>query len=256
VKFEALLINARVVCAMLLREARIKYGRTSVGYLWAIVEPVFFIAVLSLLFTAFRSTAPFGESFALFFATGVLPFQLFQKMAHFVGDAFDANRPLFNYPLVKPMDAVISRAMLEFSTSIVVMTIVFGIQIIIFEVAAPNNILKIIQAMMLMALLGFGTGLTNASVRKKFPAWGYLFGIIMGPSFFVSGIFFTLQSIPTYYRSLLAWNPLIHGIEGFRDGYFPNYRSFDLDLAYLFWWGISLTFIGLIAERTIKRDEA
>ncbi len=243
----------RVIGALVLREARVRHGRTRLGYLWALIEPVFYVAVLSLLFSSFRSRAPHGESFALFFATGILPFQFYRNLANHVGGGFHANRPLFSYPLVKPIDAAISRTVLEIATSVVAICALFGVLVILLDVPLPHNLPNLFLAYSLMALYGFGTGLTNAVIRRKYPSWAQLFQLWMGPAFFLSGIFYSMQQVPSYYRYILSWNPLIHGVEGFRAGYYANYRTADLDLMYLFWFGISVTFFGLISERVTRK---
>ena len=247
-------IQFRVILALVLREARVRYGRSKLGYLWAIIDPVFIISILSLLFSAFRDSPPHGDFFLIFFTTGVLPFQYFRNCANFVGMSFFSNRNLFNYPVVHPMDAVFARMILETATTTVVVVIVITGQIVVFGVNTPHDIAYMTMVFFLAGLLGFGAGLCNAVIQRVFPSWKNFFSMIMGPAFFVSGIIHTLVSVPTYYRQFLVWNPIIHGVEGFRNGYYPDYPSFDIDLGYLFWFGFTLTFVGFVAERIVRRE--
>jgi capsular polysaccharide transport system permease protein len=246
-------VQIRVILALVLREARVRHGRSRAGYTWSIVEPVLLISVLTFLFTNFRSQSDSAINFAIFFATGVLPFQLFRNSSQYISQAFQSNLPLFNYPMVKPIDAVIGRTVLEFATHIVVMVLVLSFQILFLDADLPNDIATMLLAVFLLIFLAFGAGLNLAITRRRIPSISNLYTLIMGPAFFISGVFFSLSSLPSVYRELLAWNPLIHGLELFRSGYFVGYETQDISVLYLFWWGITLTFIGLLRERIGKR---
>lgn len=238
----------RVIFALVLREARVRHGRARIGYTWAIIEPVVLITILTILFSQFRSSGLSGREFALFFATGVLAFQLFRNTSTYLSMSFDANKPLFNYPGVKPMDAALARLVLDGTTHFLVIFLVLTFQIIVMDALIPHNIPFMVLSLMLLLLFAFGVGLTLAVVRRFMPAISNVYLVIMGPGFFVSGVFFSLADIPTFYREIVAWNPIIHGVEGFRSGYYLEYRDDDVSIYYLFVWVVCFNFIGLTGE--------
>lgn len=252
---QALSIHARVIGALVLREARVRHGRTKFGYLWAIVEPVFYVVALSALFSSFRGRAPFGDSMALFFSTGILTYHLFRNTAQQLGASFEANQPLFNYPIIQQIDAVFARLVLEVATWVLVVILVMTFVILVLDAPLPHNLPASLLAVALVVLMGFGVGLLNAVVRRKFVAWAVMFNVVTSPLLFISCVFYTLESIPSEYRHYLAWNPLVHGIEGVRMGYYPNYRCSELDLTYLLYWGVVTVFLGLFLERHTRSIE-
>lgn len=241
--------NIRVILALVLRESRVRHGRSKAGYTWAIVEPVLQITILTILFREFRGGADgSGAEFALFFATGVLSFNMFRNTAAYIMNSFEANRSLFNYPMVKPLDAVIARLILDLATNILVMIIVLGFQITFLDVPPPEHVPLMALPLALLALMALGAGLSLAVIKRFLPSAQNLYHIIMGPAFFVSCIFFSLSSVPTQYRMILWWNPLVHGVEGFRVGYFADYSAPDINLLYLFTWVCCLNFFGFVGE--------
>src|SRR5262245_48251372 len=116
----------RVIGALVLRDTRTRYGRSQLGYLWAIAEPLTYVAFMAALFAGLGRHPPFGSDNALFFASGILPFTLFAALSRSVSGAIEANRALLTYPIVKPIDALLARATLECATAIVVMIIMFS----------------------------------------------------------------------------------------------------------------------------------
>lgn len=88
----------RTIVALMLREMVTTYGRSPGGYIWAIVEPVAAIALLSFVFSiAFRSP-PLGDNFPLFYASAYLPFMLFLDVNNKLATAIKFSRPLLAYP--------------------------------------------------------------------------------------------------------------------------------------------------------------
>ncbi len=251
---ESLKIQLRVIFALLLREARVRHGRSKFGYVWTIVRPVIVISVLTILFSTVKIRSAPVASFAIFFATGVLTFQMYSGSTNYIQGSIEQNKPLFSYPPVKRLDAVIARMILDISTHLIIMTLVLLFQINFMNAPIPHDLVRMMQAVGLLVLLSFGVGLNIAVWRLRFPTIKNLYSLLMGPAFFVSGVFFSLQVMPTDIQNILTWNPIIHGVEGFRTGYFAGYHAPGLDLAYLFWFGFALTFCGLLVERLDKRD--
>ncbi len=249
---QAALTQARVIGAMILRETLVRYGRTKFGYLWALLEPTAYVIALSVVFSYMHAHPPFGNSMPLFFALGILPFTLFRNLSNQLAAAFDANQALLSFPIVKEIDAVIARGALEVATMLIVIAIVLGTIYVLDDVPPPHDLLKMGLAFFSLSLFGFGLGLCNAIIAIKLPSWRNLFQMMGAPLLFLSGIFYSLDSMPSQIQNILVWNPVIHGVEGFRDGYFLNYRANQIDLSYLLMWGLGLLLIGLAAERAIR----
>ena len=53
-------VQARVIYALVLREVNVKFARQRLGYLWAFVEPVAFIAAFALILSVGGKTLPAG----------------------------------------------------------------------------------------------------------------------------------------------------------------------------------------------------
>jgi capsular polysaccharide transport system permease protein len=247
-----LAVQVRVIGALILRETRSRFGRSQLGYLWAIAEPLLYIISLSLLFDAISRHSPFGSSVALFFATGLLPYQLYSRIASALTSAFDANEALLAYPIVKPVDTLIARALLEIATAALVMILLFGGLVYFIDVSAPEALHVMVAAILGLSLMGFGVGTINAVISKMFVSWRQVYDVASRPLMLVCGVFFTLDTLPPGAREVVSYIPIAHGIELFRSGYYAGYRSTTMDIGYLFVCGLVLCLIGLAAERIIR----
>ena len=248
----ALVVQLRVIGALVLRETRSRFGRSQLGYLWAIAEPLSYVILFSLIISSMGRHPPFGPDSALFFATGILPYFLFSNLVRSVSAAFDANEALLTYPIVKPIDTLFARGALELATSGLVMIVMFTGLTIVNRVPGPANMPVLAAAMLGLALLGFGVGAVNAVMGRLFSSWRQIYDTATRPLMLVSAVFFTLDSLPSSIRDAVAMIPVAHGVELFRAGYYSNYHSTAVDAGYLLASGLVLSLMGLAAERAIR----
>jgi capsular polysaccharide transport system permease protein len=102
-------------------------------------------------------------------------------------------------------------------------------------------------------LFAVGIGFMNSSIRMFLPSYSQTYQAIQRPFFFVSGIFFTAESLPTGLRELALYNPILHAIEWSRSAVFITYDSRHLDRTYLLSFAIIFLAIGLSAERVTRK---
>src|SRR5687768_14506509 len=101
---EALAIQGRVLLALMLREARTRYGRQQIGYLWAIIEPMIHITMLMVIFSFIGRASPLGDSLPMFLATGIATYLGFRNVYGRTKGGYGSNEALLTYPVVKIVD--------------------------------------------------------------------------------------------------------------------------------------------------------
>lgn len=245
---KAMRVQLAVIWALMLRETRTRYGKSKVGYIWAIVEPLFQIGIFWLLFHL-RGSGVAGMSIPIFLLTGFLPWGLFSNIVQRSVSAVDGNRALLTYPQVTPLDIIIARTTLESATSIVVALVLlvsFALAGYSFEVHDPGLVL---QSLGSLVTLGLGLGLCLSSMAVFLPSTGKVVGFIMRPLFFTSGLFFAANFLPFWVQKLLLLNPMLHVIEYIRAGFFSNYTPQLATLTYPFGLGVIFMAFGLLVER-------
>lgn len=209
-----------------------RYGNKFGGYMWAVLDPVLTIAILTLVFSGIAHVPPLGRSFTLFFATGYAAFYMYRSTSDQVASAIDANRALLNYPVVRPYDAVIGRIVLQVATLFVVNLLLFGGLwfVVPFE---QIDLGPILLASLIAIVLGAGVGASNIVWFHLSSTYQQVWGIINRPAFIISGVFFLPDTVPHPFREYLLWNPLVHVVGLFRTGFYPTYRANYVDMPYI-----------------------
>lgn len=249
-------LQIHVMGALVLRETRAAFGASHIGYLWAVIVPSTSIAVLVALFTFAGRNPPYGSSFALFFATGVLTLQFFSKLSSSLMVAFEANKALLTYPPIKELDVLSARAMLVTATYAVIFMVVFWGIMVWDGGDMPAHPGRTMGAFVATALLGTAFGVVNAAILSMWDSWRHIEKILTSPLFFLSGIFYVPSLLPTVLIEYLSWNPILHAVEWMRDGFYPDYDSTVLDRTYLMKTILVLMVAGLSGERLFRKRRA
>lgn len=242
----------RIVTAMMLREMGSRFGRSSGGYLWAFAEPLGGILLLSVVFALATRSPPLGDSYMLFYATGIIPFSMFNTMSRGVSQAVRSNRGLLNYPVVTLLDAVIAKVVLTMLTLLVVGTVLFSVIILYDGLYVRLDLGAVALGVVMASSFGIGVGMVNCVLFGFFPTWKNVWGVLTRPLFIISGIFFIMETAPPGLRAVLIWNPIVHSIAEVRRGFFSIYHPDYVSFAYVF--GVSLSLI-LIGGYLLRRHE-
>ncbi len=239
----------RSIAALILREMVSKYGRNPGGYIWAIVEPIGMIAALSFGFALVLRSPPLGTSFILFYATGYLPFMVFQKNSRFVMNAMRFSSTLLKYPTVTWFDAVSARFLLNTLTEMLVSYIIIFSILIWIDYSSIIRFGPILIAYLYAAGLGLGIGMINCVLSGFVPVWQTIWNILTRPLLLASGVILLYRDLPDAAQSILWWNPLSHVTALARMSFYPTFEPQFISHLYVASFALILIAMGLLLLR-------
>lgn len=244
----------QTVMALILREMSSTYGRSALGYLWAILEPVAGIFLLTFIFSlAFRSPS-LGTNYPLFFASGILPFMAYMDISNKMSVALRYSKQLLFYPGVTYVDALIARLILNMLTNIMIAVVLFPLILILYDINVIIDFQSLALGYFLAFALGAGVGTLNCFLLSVFPIWERAWAVLNRPLLIISGVIFLYDSVPMPYRDWLWWNPLVHPIGLVRKGIYSTYDAeYASPIFVLAVTGITLA-LGLLLLRRYHRD--
>lgn len=244
----------RSVSALVLRDMATTYGRSPGGYLWAIVEPVAAIALMSFVFSLLLRAPSLGNNFPYFYASGYLLFTLYSVISGSMSGAIRQSRPLLGYPAVTFVDALLARLILQGMTQILVIFILIGGIIAFYDIPTILDWGAIFNALAMAVALGFGIGVLNCFLSSRFALWERIWGIVTRPLFILSAILFIPEDVPALYRPYLMWNPVAHITSEMRKGLFPTYDAVYVQPVFVYIVAVVAAVLGLIFLLRYYRD--
>lgn len=248
-----LMTQLQVVHALILREVRTRFGRHRLGYLWALVEPMLFVALFATMITLLDRGTPYGLPVVPFLVTGFVPYLTFSNLTSKAMLAISSNRGLLFFPDVRPLDLVLARVLLEISTYMIVFTILMGAWCLWQGEIRIDSVPQTLAGLLLASGLGAGLGLVLCGLSAFSNTVERLVGPAMRPLFWVSALFFSTNELPTEATDVLVHNPVLHVVELTRGGWFSGYDVPQVNVWYPAIWIVVLFYFGLTLERVARR---
>ncbi|UTV88890.1 ABC transporter permease [Cobetia amphilecti] len=247
-------VTRSVWFAMFMREA---IGRTMtdrMGWFWMIAEPMAF----TLIMVTMRSFISgdrlvINAPFIPWMIVGMMGFFLVrQGLTQGIG-AIDANRALFAYRQVHPIDGVLIRNILD----ALLRTLVFLLFMLGFLLLGtdyrPDNGFQAIAGWLSLGCLGLGFSLVVSVAGSIIPEVAKVVKMISMPLLLLSGVIMPLNHLPHYLLEYIMLNPIVHGLEYTRHGFFEGYKVVHGTSMLYFWsWTLSSLALGFLMHVRFK----
>lgn len=247
-------VTVSVWKALFLREAAGRLFGERAGWFWLLLDPMFHVAYLMVLFSVFRMRHVGGMQTPLWIMLGLIGYFMFQHACSQCMRAISANRSMFVYRQILPVDTVLVRASLEAVILFVVAALLlaggamFGMRVI------PAEPLRALDCLLSLWLIGLGYGASAAILIELVPESSQILSMIMQPLYMISGVMFPLASLPPTYREWLMLNPLVHGLDALRHSFAPYYHEVPgMDMNYLHAWALGMVVLGLSLQVVFSR---
>lgn len=245
----------RVVSALILREMATTYGRKPGGYIWTILEPIAGIFIITTMFVLAGLRYPsLGTNFAIFYATGLLPFFVFTHVSQKIAGSLRYSSRLLAYPRVTVLDALLARFLLNLLTQLLVAYLVIGGILLTQDTGTQLVLSSIVLGFAMAAALALGLGTLNCFLISMFPMWATVWALITRPLVFVSGVMILVEELPWEWRDYLLWNPLVHVVSEVRSGFYHGYDPTYVSPAYVFGVALVAGVVGLLFLWRFHRD--
>ncbi|RRQ23807.1 ABC transporter permease [Guyparkeria sp. SCN-R1] len=242
-------VTRSVWSALFVREFLARLMADRLAWFWMIVEPIAFVAIMIAVRVVVlgHDAQIAGAEFVPWMITGLLGFFLFRENMQRPIGAIEANQGLFAYRQVKPVDTVLVRCYLEGMTRSVIFLLFIAVGALIQLDLLPDRPVMAMAGWMSLWALGIGAGLTLSALSALVPEISKLVRIVSLPLLILSNVIAPLHLLPHDLLVYLMYNPIVHGIEYMRVGFFPYYEPLPgTDITYLWYWALGLIALGLM----------
>jgi lipopolysaccharide transport system permease protein len=197
------------------RDITIRYRQTALGGAWAVLQPVGFMVVFSLIFGNVAGISSDGLPYPLFSLAALVPWVFFSNALLLGSESLVSNSALVSkiyFPRIFMPAGIVVAGFVDLGISIVIlMTIVliWGYAPSLAIIALP-----LLIAIAAMTALGVGAALSAINVRYRDVKYVVPFSIQLW--LFITPIVYASSSIDEPWRTLTAINPMVGVVEGFR----------------------------------------
>lgn len=236
------------------RDVKIRYKQTFLGVAWAVLQPVLATAIFTIFFGRIAGIPSDGIPYPLFAFAGFLPWTFFSNAVTASGNSLVGSSHLITkvyFPrLVIPVAAVCA--------GLIDLLIAFGILVLMmiwYGTGFSPQLLMLIPLVFLTFLLAVGVGIFMSALNVKYRDIRFALPFFIQIWMFATPIVYPTSLVPEKWRLLLALNPLVGVIEGFRSALFG--REFDWRLIGIsFLAAVIILAVSVVIFRRMEREFA
>ena len=202
-----------LIWALALKDLKIRYKNSALGFLWALLNPALIMIVLTMVFsTIMRLSIP---HYAVFLLSVLLPWTFFTQSLSYATESIVGNADLIKKvkvsKLIFPVAAVVSN-MINLLLSLI------PLALIVLAVGQPFHWTWIYLPVPLIALTIFTMGATFffAAANVYYRDVAHILQIVIQAWFYLTPIIYPLSLFPSHYQWLFKLNPMIYVLNGFR----------------------------------------
>jgi lipopolysaccharide transport system permease protein len=197
------------------RDITVRYRQTALGGAWAVLQPIGFMVVFSLIFGQLAGVSSNGLPYPLFSLAALVPWTFFANAILLGSDSLVSNSALVSkiyFPRIFMPAGVVAAGFVDLGISITILLIIVFAWGFVPSVAILA--LPLLIAIAAAAALGTGAALSAINVRYRDVRYVVPFAIQMW--LFVTPVVYASSSISEPWRTLSAINPMVGVVEGFR----------------------------------------
>jgi lipopolysaccharide transport system permease protein len=197
------------------RDIKIRYKQTALGFLWAIIQPLFMMVIFTLFFGGFAKIPSDGVPYPLFSFAALIPWTLFSEGLTRSTTSMVSNAGIMTkvyFPrLVMPISGILS-PLVDFMIAFVILIIMMA-----YYGFIPTIAIVLLPLFILLAIMtSLAVGLWLSALNVKYRDFQYTLPFIIQLWLYASPIVYPSSMIPAQYRMLYGLNPMAGVIEGFR----------------------------------------
>lgn len=208
------------------RDLKIKYRRSFLGYLWSLLNPLLMMVVLVAVFSnIFRFDIP---NFPVYLLAGQIIFNFFSESTSLSMNSILSAGPLIKKVYIPKYIFPLSKVISSFIT--LLFSLVAMIIVILFTGAPITPALLFFPVPLLyIFIFSIGIGLIMSVLAVYFRDMIHLYNVLLSAWMYLTPIFYPVNVVPDYVKVIIQVNPMFYFVQAFRDivlyGQFPDFYT-------------------------------
>jgi lipopolysaccharide transport system permease protein len=207
--------SREIAAVLALRNIRIRYKQTFFGVAWALLQPLAAVGIFTLVFGRLAEIPSEGIPYAVFVYAGLVVWFYFSQSATLASESLAQYRELVTkvyFPrLLAPLAAVVP-GLVDLAISLLAV----GVFMALYGVAPTGAIVFLPLWLVALVIITFGVGTWLSALNVQYRDVRNALAFLLQLWFFASPVVYGSSLLEGSWGFLLALNPLVGLLEGFR----------------------------------------
>jgi lipopolysaccharide transport system permease protein len=200
---------------LVLRDIKVLYAQTILGFAWAIINPLVQIVIFSVIFGSVAKISTDGIPYVLFSTVAIIPWTYMSEAMSASSQSLVQDQGMLGkvyFPrMIYPLTPIVAK-LLDFVISLLILTVVM----FYYRVSPSWSLLSLPLLVLMMICVPAGIGMWLSALAIRFRDVKFAMPFVVRMLIYSAPILYSASSIPETYRLLYSLNPIVGVIEGFR----------------------------------------
>jgi lipopolysaccharide transport system permease protein len=234
------------------RDLKVRYKQTTLGALWAVLQPFLSMILFSLVFGSYAKLPSNGLPYTIFSFTALLPWQLFSRALTDSSQSLVTNQHIIGkiyFPRIfLPLSMILS-GLVDFGISLVVL-----VGMMVFYHINPGwNLLYAPLFLIMLVITAAAVGLWLSVLNAKFRDVKYAIPFLVQLWLYATPVAYSTSLVPENLRLFYGLNPMVGVVEGFRWAFLGQQAQYGSMIGVSFLIVILLLITGLIYFQRMEK---
>jgi lipopolysaccharide transport system permease protein len=215
VDWKEILLYRELLAFLVWRDIKIRYRQTLLGGLWAVLQPLIAMLILTFIFHRLAGVSSDGPPYPLFAFAGLAPWTFFSTAISQSSNSLVSNQALVSkvyFPRVFIPLGAIGALLLDLSLSLGLL----GLLMFYYRWPITGKLLWLPVFILAAVLATSGAGLILSAFNVSFRDVKYAVPFLIQMGIFVTPVIYPIRYIPGNWRILMGLNPMTGVVLGFR----------------------------------------
>lgn len=204
-----------LLLSLAIRDIKVRYRQTLLGVAWAVLQPLAFMLIFTLVFAKFGQISSDGAPYALFSYTGLVPWTFFATALTLCVNSVAANMSLVKkiyFPReVFPLGVVIG-CVVDFAIAAGLMAVL----LLIYRYPVGRQLVWLPWLIGIELLCIISLGLLVAALNVFYRDIKYIVPLGVQLGMFITPVIYSVSQVPERFRGWYMLNPMAVVIDGMR----------------------------------------
>ena len=198
---------------MISTELKLRYRDSVLGFLWSVLNPLFFLLILAVVFSKImRIQIP---NYPIFLLAGLTSWQMLQQTVVIATASIVANQGIFKKIYVPKIVFPLANVLARYVDHLILTAVLF-VFMIIFKMPIRWPLLLVPVLVALHFLFSLGLSLITSVIYIKIKDIQHILGILFQALFYITPILYSPENLPPAFRPLFTYNPFYYFVQCFR----------------------------------------
>tara|TARA_A100001037_G_scaffold289397_1_gene301069 strand:+ start:170 stop:997 length:828 start_codon:yes stop_codon:yes gene_type:complete len=204
-----------LIYSLLIKDIKVRYAQSVLGIGWAVIQPLFFMVVFTLIFSKLAKISTEGQPAQVFYYSALVPWTYFSSgLIDSTGSLIQNSGMMTKvyFPrIILPLVSVLSKL-----PDLIIASTIVAILMVWFSISPSIHIVLIPLLILIMILFSFGLGAFFSALAIQYRDIKYGITFLTQILMFATPIAYPTSLIPKHLQWVYALNPMVGVIEGTR----------------------------------------